>query len=80
MAFEQSKRSLDYRFHLLALVIVTIGVTIGLLACLYVWATRGQIEFTTLNGCLFAVVAAFPVWRKFRRMGRAEQPSSQRSG
>lgn len=73
MTADPPKRSLDYRFHQIALIAVAIGVSIGLLACAYVWAIRGQLELTTLNGCLFATVAAYPVWRNYRRMSHAEQ-------
>lgn len=66
-------RSFHFRFYQVALVVVGLGVTVGLGACLFAWFTRGEVATSTLQGVLFAVVAAYPVWREYRRMVRQDQ-------
>lgn len=62
--------SFNRGFHLVALVIVAIGATIGIAASLAAWAIHGAFSTTTFLASLFAITSAAPVLRDYREMRR----------
>lgn len=70
-----SKRSFDFCLHQFALIVVAVAVPISLIAAVVLWVAEGVVATTMLKGTLFAIVAAYPVWRAYRKKVQAEQQS-----
>lgn len=69
---KNSVKSFDLRLHEIALVAVAIGVPVSLIVAGFAWFANGVIATAMLKGTLFAVVAAYPVWRAYRKKVEAD--------
>ncbi len=65
--------TVEIRFHRVALVVVGFAASIGLLATVIAWATRGEFAATTFATSLGAFFAAHPVFRKYRQLVQVHQ-------
>ena len=72
---ERSAKSLDFRLHRIALGAVVVGVVVSLIAAAVHWFAQGVVATTMLKGTAFATVAAYPVWRAYRKKVQSEQQS-----
>ena len=68
-----STKSFDFRLHQFALIAVAVAVPISLIAAIALWVAQGVVATTMLKGTAFAIVAAYPVWRAYRKKVQAEQ-------
>ena len=67
------KQALYIRLHKIALIVVAIAVPVSLLAAAILWLTQGIVATAMLQGTVFAVVAAYPVWLSYSRMLQKER-------
>lgn len=72
---DPATKSFDFRLHQFALIAVAVAVPISLAAAFALWLAQGVVATTMLKGTAFAVVAAYPVWRAYRKKVQAEQQS-----
>lgn len=70
-----STKSFDLRLHQFALIAVAVAVPLSLIAAMMLWLAQGVVATTMLKGTAFAIVAAYPVWRAYRKRVLAEPDS-----